>query len=141
MVNTEQGEIALHVGGRLYTLALKTPGLIRFQKYFSSSGQLAKLEDLWQAIMDGSVEHIAVLIWAALRKYHPEVTLEQAIELIDEAGGITGLHDQLLELGKSATGAPEDLEALGVNDRPRKAQIGRRRGIGTTSTATRAGSV
>lgn len=140
MVNPELGEIALRVGDQVYTLTLKTMGLSRFQSYFSRPKAIAKLDDLWAAVKEGSVEHITVLVWAALQKHHPGITLEGTADLIDAVGGIVGLNDQLMGLSASSTPDPADLKALGVDDaRPRKAQRRRRSG-GITSTVMHAGS-
>lgn len=148
MANLETGDVEFVCGGKTYTLTLKTAGLSAIQKRFSKPGQIKKLEDTLLELNAGleaeSIDHIVVLIWASLQKYHPGTTYEQTIDLIDEAGGFAGLEQQLKALGLSMTPDPADLAELqrGAKKNPQQAQAKRRkRGNGATSTSTHDASV
>lgn len=98
MANRERGEFRLTVGGRTYTARLTT-------------NAMAELEDVtngrtWDQVMTGllvrgSVKDLRHFLWAALRDQHPDVatmtpdSLRTIGGLIDEAGGMAGVIDQV----------------------------------------------
>jgi hypothetical protein len=128
MVNAERGEVALTINGKTYTLVLKTAGLIAIQKRLSPAGKTRPLVDviaeLDRSVKAESLEHIVVFLWAALQKYHKGMTEDDAINLIDDAGGIPGLDAVFSELSASMTPDAEDVKEL-TPKRPRKAQARR----------------
>lgn len=134
----ETGEVQLKVGAHTYRLVMKTAGLMRFQKHFSTPQQIADLDDLLSKVNAGSLEHIVPFVWASLLKYQPDFTLEDTFSLIDEAGGIAGLGAQLLTLGLSTVPDTADIEELSRGSKkktnPRKARAART-GTGGNSTS------
>ena len=137
------GEVPIVANGQTYRLVLKTKALLEFQKHFSTPTELADLDALLAKAMQGSVEHFTALIWAACLKHHPEMTLAQAIDLIDDAGGLIGIGEQFNALMTSATPDPEDAKELreGANANPRRARRSPRRGTGGSSSSPPAASV
>jgi len=142
MANHEQGEIELASGPNTYVLVLKTAGLAALQKRFSPPGAIRDLDVVLQEVMRGcqagSLEHIIAMFWASLQKHHPGTTYDETVNIIDDAGGVKGVGEQLAGLNLSATPDPKDLEELKPsNGNPPKAQP-RKRGAGANSTSRRA---
>ena len=95
----------------------------------------------------GSWKYQRILVWASLQKHHPEITLEEAGEIMLESAEAE-MAKAIADLGTSATPDPEDLKALGVKPaNPLKAQTKKRgrpkttSGTGENSTATDGASV
>lgn len=131
--NPEKGEVELTIGDRVYVLTLKTRGLIALQKHFSTPDKRADLADIFVEAESGSLEHGIAIVWAAFLKYHPDVTFDQAVDLIDEAGSLLAISEQIAQLSQSMVPDQEDVQALGDDvKRPLKAQ---RRGTGARSTS------
>jgi hypothetical protein len=82
------------------------------------------IAELDRSVKAESLEHIVVFLWAALQKYHKGMTEDDAINLIDDAGGIPGLDAVFSELSASMTPDAEDVKEL-TPKRPRKAQARR----------------
>jgi hypothetical protein len=92
-------------------------------------------QDVLLRVSKGSVRYIRALIWAALRRNHPTITIEQAGDLIQAAGGLFALSEQLVALADTASPDPVDVKDLGVSaERPPKAHA-RRRGNGAGATS------
>jgi hypothetical protein len=53
-----------------------------------------------------------VFLWAALQKYHPGMTENDAINLIDDAGGIPGMEAAFSELSVSLSPDQEDVKEM-----------------------------
>ena len=133
--NPERGEVDLRIGDTTYTLTLKTAGAIALQKHFSpADGPRTPIEQVFESAFAGSIEHFVAVWWASFLKYHPEITFEQAVDLMDDAGGIGAVAAQMEDITQSTQPDPADVKALGRNEhRPQKAQ---RRGTGADSTST-----
>lgn len=142
MANVEKGEFDLVLGDKTYTLTLKTAALMALQKHFSTAEQLADLDDVMRRVEAGSIEHVVAFLWACLRKYHPEISFDQATNLIDEAGGLDELHRHFADVSKSVVPDPKDVKELASltkePKRPRKARA--MRGIGGNGTSSHVAS-
>lgn len=138
MANPERGEFDLVVNGKTYTLTLKTAGLMALQKHFSTPESVADLTDIFRQVEAGSVEHQVAMLWACLRKYHPEVTFDQAIDWLDDASGLGAVMALFDDVGASTRPDPRDIDEL-PKTRPQKARA-QRRGTGESGTSSRAGS-
>lgn len=134
MVNPK-GELPIVIEGATYRLTLKTLGLIHLQKHFNAGDQIADIDDIFKKMAAGSLEHIVVMFWCAFLHHHPEMTLEKATALIDQAGGVLGIGQQLAALGQSVTPDPDDVKELEDGETPRKAQPIRGRGARSTFRA------
>ncbi len=69
--------------------------------------------EIMQLAQSGSWKYQRILVWASLQAHHPEVTLEQAGDIMLESAE-SELAVKLADLAKSATPDPADLDALGV---------------------------
>lgn len=133
MANREKGEIGLTVKGKTYTLVMNTNVMATLEEHFSSPDNEVTWDVIWTRILRGSVRTVRALIWAMLQQHHPQITLEGAAQVIDDAGGFEGMTKLLKQVGKQSTPDPTDVKELDLK-RPRKAA---RRGTGGTSTSTR----
>ena len=131
--NPERGEVDLDVGGASYVLAMSFNGLIELQKLFATNGVRPKVEDILGRVRDGDFEAFRAVFWAMFRRHHPDVTIEQAGDLMDRLGGLDKL-DTLLSRAMDA-GAPDPrdvaaMEAVSGPRPPRPAAMRRRGGTG-----------
>jgi len=126
MANREKGEVALTVGGRDYTLVLNTNAMAAIEDHLSTPSQDVTWDAFWKRVMRGSVRAVTVLLWGMCRKYHPEVTVDQVGEFVDELGGLPGLEQVLVSANVSSTPDPADVKDLrpkgGQTARPRRAR-------------------
>lgn len=142
MANRERGEIRFAVGGKTYTLVLNTHAMATLEEHFSTPENEVPWDVIWTRVLRGSVRTVRALFWAMLQQHHPNVTLEGAAALIDQAGGFEGLTHILHQAAGVSTPDPKDVKELGVPAGPRAAQGTKvRRGTGGGSTSTRAASV
>jgi hypothetical protein len=158
MANAQRGEVALDINGTTYTLVLNLNALAELQSLFSSERpvkvrgkgpdgkpidrwimepMVPTLEDLERWVMAGSVKHVRAMFWAALRKHHRGITLDDAGDLL-EATGEQGAAALKVLAGLSAPD-PADVKELApaATGRPRKAQA-RTRGTGGKLSSPRA---
>lgn len=141
MANVEKGEFDLVLDGKTYTLTLKTAALMALQKHFSTAEKLADLDAVMQRVEAGSIEHVVAFLWACLRKYHPEISFDQAMNLIDESGGLQELNRHFTDLAGSINPDPKDakeLAALTKPKRPHRAQA--KHGTGGNGTSSHVAS-
>jgi hypothetical protein len=137
MANPERGEFEVKVKDKTYTLTLKTAGLMALQQHFSTPDKLADLSEIFQRVMNDSIEHQVAMVWACLRKYHPEVTFTDAVDWIDDAEGLQALTTHIDSLSAASQPDPADLAELstgGGESRPRKARAKRGTGVNGTSS-------
>lgn len=123
---------------RRFILTLKTGGLIALQKRFSVGDRIADVQTILEKAAAGSIEHVTAIMWAAFQKYHPDVTFEQAVNLIDDAGGLDRVSEQLGVLSESTQPDPLDVKELSAGN-PQRAQA--RRGRGARSKSRPSASV
>jgi hypothetical protein len=128
------GEATLVVEGVTYRFALKTAGLMALQKHFSTADRVAPIGEILARVNEGSIEHIVAFLWASLRKYHPAMTLEQTMALVDDAG-LDTLMDGISGVAGSTQPDPRDALELGMTAaNPQQAQT-RRRGTGASGNS------
>lgn len=122
--NPDKGEIDLTISGKTYTLVVKTQALMAWQRYFETKDGRPSVEVLFKALADGSIEHAVSLFWAGFRKYHPEVTFNMAVDLMDELGGLPAAQDVIAAFKDEMTPDPKDVEELTEGTDPQMAQSG-----------------
>jgi len=139
MANREKGEIPLVVGGISYTFVLNTGAMIAAE---TEASRLWKKDVCWDDLVvklpRGGVQAFAIYMWAGLQKYHPTLTVDAVLEIIDECGGLNGLYDTFMKTAhESSLPDPADLAELPP---PPKAQTRAPRGdgVGARSTSKRA---
>lgn len=124
--NKERGEMALVAGSKTYVMKLTTNAVCEME---TLSGRT--FDQVAAKLQNGSVSDVRLFLWAMLREHHRSMTLEDVGNVIDGAGGIMGIAQQLTELVNLNTG---EVAALGKDqeENPLKAQAG----IGANSTLT-----
>lgn len=120
-----------------FILTLKTRGLIALQRRFTAGDAIASTQEIFEKAASGSLEHVVAIMWASFQKYHPEVTVDQVIDMVDIIG-LEALDRQLQSLSDSTTPDPADVKELSAGN-PQKAQA--RRGPGARSKSRPSASV
>ena len=127
MANKEKGESAYLVGGKEYILLLDSDAMVLMEAAASTPEQRVVYGQIMKWAQEGSWTHQRILVWAALRAHHPEITLKQAGDLMLQSAQ-EEMVQALKNLAVSATPDPEDLKELGIDpERPPAAQ-GKTRG-------------
>lgn len=140
MANRERDEVDLSVGDQTYTLVLTTNAMCEVEEKMSTPLRRVSFADVLIASKHHSVAATRAIFWACLREHYPQITLDAAGKLMDQAGGAKTFAEKFAAMVLSAVPAKSDLDELGIEvpkDRPRKAQRRRTRaGTGKNSTAT-----
>jgi hypothetical protein len=76
MANPHKGEVEFTVGGRSYKAVFSTNAICELEKELGYSVHLVR---------DG-VLTVRAILWAALRKHHPDLSLIAVGDLIDDMG-------------------------------------------------------
>lgn len=119
---TPARDIPLRVGGRTLTLRLTINAMIAVQKQFSTETTPVTFTDLARRMENGDIEAVRGVFWGALLRHQPEMTLDQAGDLIDEVGGLGALNAVMKEVSGQATPADVDVEELNEGKPPLTAQ-------------------
>lgn len=138
MANPHKGEFECALSGKVYRFRFGTDALAEMQELLSPPGEVLDIDTMLRDVLRRRVKYIKAFLWASLRCYHPEVSLSDMADLLDnsEPSEIEAL---VAELGLTAVPDKKDLEALTDGQRPQKAQATkRRRGTGASSTSTHA---
>ncbi|HEY8414809.1 MAG TPA: GTA-gp10 family protein [Thermaerobacter sp.] len=109
MANPLRGEVELKAGERTYILRYTTNALVRLEEEFGKS--------VIQMAENASIKEARALVWAGLLHSHPNLTMEQAGDIMDEAGFTEAIQaaSQALRkaFGRAAEGKP--LQTAGEN--------------------------
>lgn len=119
--NAEKGETSVVIGGVTYVLAQHYNGLMALQTLCAREGKKPSVTEMLQRLQEEDLEMFRGFFWALLQRHHPHISLEQAGDLITEAGGI-GVVDRLIQRAQAAS-SPDvaDVQALGgASGNPRK---------------------
>jgi hypothetical protein len=108
MANRQLGEVPLDLDGRTYTLVMDINAIAVFEGVFSTPDRDAAFPDLLQKAANGSVRHLRAFFWAALRRHHGAMTIDEVGDLIQRSGGLAGLAEQLKRLSGTMTPDVED---------------------------------
>jgi hypothetical protein len=137
MANAERGEFDLTLGGQTYTFKLGFAALRTVQERFATGASAPTLDEIDVQVKRGRLLYIQVLLWAALRTHHPEVTESQVEDLIEAADQ----HEIKTLVAKVMGGNrpdPADVEALGAG-RPTRAATDEGTGRQARKRARRSG--
>lgn len=135
--NPEKGEVALTVGDRSYIYVLDMNALCIAEKAMSKDEErLVTSQEIVLSSVMGSNRHTRFMLWAALQRHHPEVTLEDATDILGKIGGTQTLVQLLKDLRKSVEPDPED-----VPKGPRRARQKKTDGTGVPATSSPDASV
>lgn len=111
--NPEKGEIEFVINGRPYVLVMTFNGMIDLQNLFATGGPVPKVEQILGRCADGELAAVRGVFWSLLRRHHPQVTIEEAGDLIQEAGGSRDIDALLAKAGAASGPDPRDIAALG----------------------------
>ena len=139
MAHQEKRKVSLNIAGETYTLVLDTAALVALEDLFSTPEREVTFVQILQKVERGSIRYIRAFIWAALQRHHKHITIDQAGELIDKAGGIAGLAQQVTALQETAVPDKADVVELGAGRKgkgPPKAQAKTKERGGAASTST-----
>jgi hypothetical protein len=137
MANPERGEVDLEVGETRYRLALGMAGLRAIQQAVSTPQKRVTLLDVATGAQQGDVEYLAVLIWGALQRHHPEVPLSGMDAIIDELGGVRALPVLLGKVSELLLATAPDARDAGQLKKTRgPAIVPTTPAAGTTGTAS-----
>lgn len=129
MANKLKGEVDLEAGGKNYALVYTHDALIELEDQLDR-GIVAILKEIQEWSKDPDKIRLGMvrsLLWAGLRKHHPEIDLIAAGELIADAGGIGKVMTVVGE------GMRRSFESSETKD-PRPTKKQRRNGIGADSS-------
>ncbi|SEI68207.1 hypothetical protein SAMN05518849_101542 [Sphingobium sp. AP50] len=105
-MNPLRGEVPLVLGERRLTLKMGVNALCAAEPVLGKKTR-AILDDLEDSFDGPAMDTIRVMIWAGLRRHHPDVHLIEVGEMIEEFGAPRFL-DAILKGMKSAFGTAED---------------------------------
>ena len=142
MANRERGIIDVQIDGRTYTFCLDLNALIELEEMFSTPERRVRFVEVLALAEAFSAKHLRAVFWAALRKHHPEMTVEDVGGIVNSVS-MMDLQHVLTGANAGATPDPKDVQELneGLRKRPRKAQTVRTNGTGESSTSRPAASV
>lgn len=141
MANKDSGDFRLKIGDQVYRLVFDLEAMDAMEQYYSTPDKEVHWPEVQQKLQKQSVRAMRVMLWAMFQEHHPDVTYEDAKQLVKHAGGIAALGEIIAGALRSATPDPADakeLAAAGVakSGPPTKAQAG----TGETSNLTPAAS-
>lgn len=112
--NREKGEWPLTVGDQTFTMKLTTNAMAELEDFTERLGIGKTWDEIVVGLIRGKVSDCRLFIWAAMRAFHADVAtgevkdvgvkgspklvapgLARIGDLIDEAGGLTAIHDQI----------------------------------------------
>lgn len=135
MANREKGEVDVSLAGRPFTLVFRTNEIVALETLLSTPTTRVRLPEVIYEMAMGSITHIRAFLWASMRKFHKDMTLEAVGELIDDVGGGEKVLEVIGEVKASLYPDPQDVEKVGRPQKPR-----RTRGTGAASTSTHGAS-
>lgn len=137
-MSIDRGEAEIILGGQRYRLKMGSGALIAMQERLSTSDHLIPVQDIFEGSARGRVLYTRTILWAALRKYHAEIT-ETQIEDILDAASIEEVRDMHLALTGQTLPDPRDVTDLEDGARPLSRRRTRRvngRAVGTGEGST-----
>lgn len=141
MANRERGEFTLKAGDQSYILRLTTNACCELEDFAPGRN----IDQVMAGFSRGSRKDLILILWTALRDKHADIATEDQASLkaiggiVDEAGGMVGLIDQMVSFIDLNSPEPEQVtegEGDGKKSRPRKA----RSGAGGGSSRKRSGT-
>lgn len=129
MANPERGEFEFEVEGKKYRMKLTLDAIAQLEDYYEQKYRRPiPFGQILARVQSGSIGAMRAVIWASLQCHHPDLTVKQTGELIDQAGGILAFAAQIGKLIGTAQPDVEDVQAAGgMPPNPRKAPAGRNR--------------
>jgi hypothetical protein len=132
VANREKGESTLEVDGKTYTLVMGLDEICQLEEIVSRGGRDYTIKEVIDLCQRGSLRFVRAILWAALIRHQPRMTLEDVSGIIEHIGGMQKAYVVMGEVFKSMAPDPEDVKKDSKPSRPRKAQID---GTGAASTS------
>jgi hypothetical protein len=132
----ERGEVTVEAGGVTYRLRMGINGMCAVEDALSTPETPVTFIEFSARLIKMRTIDMRLFAWAALREYHPNLTLEDAGRLIDQVG-LAVFSDKLMEMQTGTLPADADVKALGVAPPNGRPQTARPVGTGGPSTSTR----
>ncbi len=127
MANRERGEFRLIAGTSTYILQLTTNSCCELEDFTGRP-----FDEIQRGAKRGFVKDMRLILWAALWAHHPDIAAPTAASLqtvgsvMDEGGGVIGLHRQILAFIalNADPGEPAAAGGAAGTGPPRRAQAG-----------------
>jgi len=81
VANKERGEVSIDVDGKRYIFRLTVNAICEIETETGKPFEAAARE-----LQSGQMRTVRLFVWAALRHQHPDLTLEQAGDIMTSAG-------------------------------------------------------
>lgn len=94
MANKERGEVAVQIGKQSFTLCFSTNAIAEIEQV----GDASIMVLMAQYVTEGRAATTRLMLWGALRKFHPEISLLEAGDMLDDC-----THEESRAIGE-ATG-------------------------------------
>jgi hypothetical protein len=86
MSNAVKGEFELPLGGTTYRFKVGVGALMLAQEQIGhETGTVPRLDEFTGGLDRWRLLYVRAFLWAGLRKYHPELTIEDVTDLLDAA--------------------------------------------------------
>lgn len=113
------GEVTREIGGKSYTFKLGVNQMIALEEMCSTPEKRVTFQEVATRAEKGDIVAARALLLVSLKKYQPDMTEEDAGDLMDVVGREMGL--LMAGVTEGAKPDPADIKALGVRQRrPRK---------------------
>lgn len=123
MANRERGDVELRMAGKTFTLNIGLNAMALVEDLFSKPGHVVTWDYVFgPGLESGSILYIRGVLWAALQKHHPGLTVDHVGDLIEQEGLTrfeATLKGALIRAGLFTIPDKADLEELGVSDNGR----------------------
>jgi len=80
MANKERGEVAVQIGKQSYTLCFSTNAIAEIEQV----GDASIMVLMAQYVTEGRAATTRLMLWGALRKFHPDISLLDAGDMLDD---------------------------------------------------------
>ena len=140
MANLHRGEVDIDIDGKTFRLHCGLNAIAEAEGVFSTLRERVTFSEIVEHANKGSVSHIRALLWAMLRKYHRDLSLQDVGDLVDKVG-LVAIEQRFAEVLAASAPDPKDIEHLGAaQTNPPQAQDARKGGTSTPFTRKRARS-
>lgn len=110
MANIQRGQVELKAGDKTYTLQFTVNAICELEARLGLG--IAKIAKTMSEPAEVSLTFARALAWAALRSHHPNLTLDQAGDIVQEVG-MTETIDQVGLAFMAAFPPPKEVEGTG----------------------------
>lgn len=135
MANREKGEASFQIGEKTYTLRVDIQAWAWAQDALSKGAKVPAIELLTQRLAANHMMTILAVFGGSLQRYHEHEApdLRRATDLFEKSGGAAA--DALAQAIIRSSPDHKDLDELGVEANPPKAQAAKKQANGTGETS------